>query len=333
MRRRWGRTFPAARNWPPPKPVPRRWGKKRWSLGASRFKPAGTSASRGWSPRPKPRWGSGGSPSQGGSGSGAKGWMPRKPRRRLKRGQKWLLIALLLLFAAIQSFLFFDRKLKPPLLFLAQVRVKQMATEAINTAITQELARTADADRMIQWKLDREGKVTGFLIDYKEQMMLTSRTIQIVERVLKEKEETPDHVPLGHALNSPLLSAFGPRLSVTFHPASAVQADVDTRQTETAINMLLVEVFIRIRTEIAVVIPFDQAPETLETEIPLSYALVVGDVPMYYYDGNGNPVGSDAGRAPAITLPAPPTQSEPSGQNAPSAPQSGPGAQDAGNGH
>lgn len=216
----------------------------------------------------------------------------------------WLIAALLLLIAVIQSFVFFDKKLKGPLLFLAQVRVKQMATEAINTAITQEIARTADADKMIQWKLDQSGKVTGFLIDYKEQMKLTSRTVQIVERVLKDKEDVPEHIPIGHALNSPLLSSFGPRVSVTFHPASAVQAEVDTRQTETAINMLLVEVFIRIRTEIAVVIPFDQAPEKLETEIPLSYALVVGSVPMYYYDGKGNPVGG-AGDAPSITLPAP----------------------------
>lgn len=279
MRRRWGRLFPAAKNWPAPKLAPRRWGSgRRWQL------------------RPRPT-----------SGANHKGWTPRRPRRKLKRRQVWLIVCLLLLFAVIQSFVYFDRELKEPLMFLAQVRVKQMATEAINTAITQEIAKTADADKMLQWKLDNSGRVTGFLMDYKEQMRLTSRTIQIVERVLKEKEETPDHIPLGHALNSPLLSAIGPRLSITFHPVSAVQVDVDTRQTETAINMVLVEVFIRIKTDIAVVIPFDQAPETLETEIPLSYALVVGDVPMYYYDNKGNPVGGSSVQAPPIALPALPT--------------------------
>lgn len=281
MRRRWGKPFPAAKNWPaPPKLVPRRWGSGwRWQLR----------------PRPVSRSG------------GHKGWTPRRPRRKLKRRQVWLIVGLLLLFAIIQSFLYFDRELREPLMFLAKVRVKQMATEAINTAITQEIAKTADADKMLQWKLDNSGKVTGFLMDYREQMRLTSRTIQIVEQVLKDKEKTPDHIPLGHALNSPLISALGPRLSITFHPVSAVQVDVDTRQTETAINMVLVEVFIRIKTDIAVVIPFDQAPETLETEIPLSYALVVGDVPMYYYDNKGNPVGSGSAQAPPIALPALPT--------------------------
>lgn len=277
MRRRWGRTFPLARNWTAPKPAPRRWGGRRWG--------------------PKPSASAGGYPS--------KGWTPRRPRRRLKRKQIWIIVVLLFVFAMIQTFVFFDKQLKGPLLFLAQVRIKQMATEAINTAITQEIAETADADKMIQWKMGQDGKVTGFLIDYKEQMKLTSRTVRIVEQVLKQKEDVPEHIPIGHALNSPLLSSFGPSVSVSFHPASAVQAEVDTRQTETAINMLLVEVFIRIRTEIAVVIPFDQAPQTLETEIPLSYALVVGNVPMYYYDSKGNPVGQSAGNAPSITLPAP----------------------------
>lgn len=283
MRRRWGKAFPLAKNWPVPKPPPRRWGGSRWSpkpgtFGSSAFKVRG----------------------------------PRRPKRgpklklRLNRRQIFLIAALLLMFLGIQSFIYFDKELKGPLLFLAQVRIKQMATEAINTAITQEIAQTADADKMIQWKLNQRGEVTGFLIDYKEQMRLTSRTVQVVEQVLKAKEDVPEHIPIGHALNSPLLSAIGPRIGVTFHPVSAVQAEVDTRQTETGINMLLVEVFIRIRTEIAVVIPFDQGPEKLETEIPLSYALVVGNVPMYYYDGNGNPVGSGAGNAPSITLPAPP---------------------------
>lgn len=287
MRRKWGRAFQTAGNWTAPKPLPRRWGTRRWRPNPG-FSSGGRSASRGWKP-------------------------PRRLRRKLTRKQWWLIVALLAAFMVIQTFVFFDRKLKEPLLFLAQVQVKQMATEAINTAITQEIAQTADAGKMLQWKMDRDGKVTGFLIDYKEQMRLTSRTVQIVEDVLRKKEEVPERIPVGHALNSPLLSAFGPRVAVNFHPLSAVKADVGTRQTETGVNMLLVEVFIRIRTEIAIVIPFDQAPDVLETEIPLSYALVVGQVPMYYYDAKGNPVGGGAGGAPSIVLPAPPAEQQSSG--------------------
>lgn len=289
--------LPAARGWTAPKPVPRRWGARRWGPGAGR---------------------------SAGGGSTGRRWSARRPRKKLSRKQFWLIAALLAMFALIQTMIFLDKELRGPLMFLAQIRLKQMATEAINTAITQEIARTAEADRMIRWKLDESGKVTGFLLDFQEQMRLTSRTIQVVERVLKEQEAVPERIPIGHALNSPLLSSFGPSVAVTLHPASSVQAEVDTRESNAGINMVLVEVFIRIRTEIAVVIPFDQAPQPLETEIPLSYAMVVGDVPMYYYDGSGNPTGSGAAGAPSITLPAPPASSpSQSSSSSPSQPPSG----------
>ncbi len=224
----------------------------------------------------------------------------------MKRKHYWIIMALLFLFIIIQSMLFLDKELRGPLMFLAKIKVNQMATEAINTAISEEIAQSADSNNLIQWKTNADGKITGFLIDYKEQMGISARTTEVVNRVLRERDSVPERIPIGHALNSPFLSSIGPSVSVTFHPASAVKVDVETKQTEAGINNLLVEVYVRIRTEIAVVIPFDQQPEMLETKIPLSYVLVVGDVPTYYYDNNGNPVGNGAAQAPSIALPSKP---------------------------
>jgi sporulation protein YunB len=300
MRRKWGRGFQFnfLRNGSLPKLAPRKWGK-----GAVFF--------RGGSPSPPvPRkWGTRrkfSAPRNGSGYSTVKKWSSQRPRRKMKRKHFWLIIILLLLFLIIQSMLFLDRELRQPLMFLAKIRVTQMATEAINTAISEEIAQTADTDKLIQWKTNTDGKITGFLIDYKQQMGITAKTIEVVNRVLKQHEDVPEHIPIGHALNSPFLSSIGPKVSVTFHPASAVKVDVETEQKEAGINMLLVEVYIRIRTEISVIIPFDQNPETLETKIPLSYVMVVGDVPTYYYDNKGNPVGNGAGQAPSIALPGKP---------------------------
>lgn len=67
--------------------------------------------------------------------------------------------------------------------------------------------------------------------------------------------------------------------------------------------MILVEVYIRIIAEVTIIIPFDTEPELVETDIPISYLLVVGDVPMYYYDNTGKPVGESAAQAPNISVP------------------------------
>ena len=201
-------------------------------------------------------------------------------------------------------------------MFLAKIKVNQVATEAINAAIKSEFAQSADSDKMIRWKTDSGGKITGFEIDYKQQLAITARTIEVVERSLKEHEAVPERIPIGHALNSPFLSSVGPSVAVKFHPVSAIKVDVETEQKEVGINMLLVEVYAKVRADIAVVVPFDKEPESVETKIPLSYALVVGDVPAYYYDGSGRPVGSGASQAPAIALPG---QPEPSSGHSPSA--------------
>ena len=83
-----------------------------------------------------------------------------------------------------------------------------------------------------------------------------------------------------------------------------MKVDLNPRQQNAGINMILVEVYIHIIAEVAVVVPFDMEPETVDTEIPISYLLVVGDVPMYYYDNQGKPVGSNGSNAPAIALPS-----------------------------
>jgi len=200
-------------------------------------------------------------------------------------------------------------------MFLAKIRVSQIATDAINTAIKDEIVQTVDTNKMIQWKTTSNGKISGMVMDYKEQMSITAKTLEVVDRVLQEYEDIPERIPIGHAINSPLLSSFGPSVNVKFHPASVVKVEVETERHEAGINMVLVEVYIKIQTEISVVIPFDKEPETLETKIPLSYVMVVGDVPTFYYDNNGNPVGNGASTAPSITLPIQPEHIDPTVDN------------------
>ncbi|GJM72137.1 hypothetical protein HMSSN036_43530 [Paenibacillus macerans] len=95
----------------------------------------------------------------------------------------------------------------------------------------------------------------------------------------------------------------------------------------------------RVKTELAVVVPFDMQSQVVETEIPVSYLLVVGDVPMYYYDSKGNPVGESQANAPNIALPSLPGTEEklerqlPDGMNSEpgngAAPEADPGEPDA----
>lgn len=237
---------------------------------------------------------------------GRAGRRPRLPRRYF-----FLALFAIALFAAVQSFMYLDRYLREPLMFLAKERITEMAVQAINAAITENIAAGADGSKMVHWKTNADGKTTGFEIDYKEQMRITAQTITVVENALKEQEALRERIPIGHAVDSPFLSSLGPSVAVRLHPISTVQAEVRTRQTSAGINNVLVEVYIHVTTDIAIVIPFDREPNRIETDIPLSYVMVAGDTPLYYYDGSGNPVGGGASQAPILSLPEPPAPAGP----------------------
>lgn len=219
----------------------------------------------------------------------------------LKR--KVLLILVILMLFLFQAYLYVDRNLREPLMSLAKVRIKQMATQSINSAISDRLTQTTNFEKLIDWRTDKNGKITGFMLNYAEHMKITADTVRTVEQQLKALEEFPEQIPLGQAMNSPILASFGPDIPIKLTPAGAAKVDLNTRYQNAGINMILVEVYIRIAVEVTVIIPLDAVPEVVETELPISYSLVVGDVPTYYYDGKGNPVGQSNPLPPGVTLP------------------------------
>ncbi|MBM7566959.1 sporulation protein YunB [Paenibacillus sacheonensis] len=252
---------------------------------------------------------------------GRRGWRSTGARRRSggKRGKKSnrrrLIIFLSLLFVLFffQTFIFIERNLQKPLMTVAQVRVKQEATQAINKSITKQVAEKTSADKLIEWKTNADGKISGFMLNYSEHMRITSETIDTVQTTLDKMGDIPEKIPLGQALGSAIIASFGPRIPVKFEPIGAVKVDLNTRQKDAGINMILVEVYMHIVAEVSIIIPFDTKPELVETEIPISYLLVVGDVPTYYYDNNGNPVGDSAPNAPSIAIPGVPDKNAVSG--------------------
>jgi sporulation protein YunB len=186
---------------------------------------------------------------------------------------------------------------------LAKIRVKQIATEAINEAITSQVTLGQDFDQLVNWKMDTSGKVSGFMLNYAEHMKITSNTFKVVQDTLNNVHQLSEHIPVGMALGSPLLASFGPGVPVRIEPQGAAKVELSTRQRDAGINMILVEVYIHVSVDVAVVIPFDMEHEMVDTEIPISYLLVVGDVPMYYYNSKGQPVGGNGEEAPNISIP------------------------------
>ncbi|MBJ9991415.1 MULTISPECIES: sporulation protein YunB [Paenibacillus] len=258
-------------------------------------------------------------------------WRSRGASRPRSRRRVWLIGALVFLILMLQGFAYVENHLKPPIMYLAKIRMKQIATDAINEAVAAQVAEGENADDLIDWKMDTSGKVSGFMLNYAEHMKITSSTFKVVQSTLEDKHKLAESIPLGQALGSPIIASFGPNIPIRVEPQGAVKVDLKTREKDAGINMVLVEIYIHVTVEVGVVVPFDMEPEIVDTEIPVSYLMVVGNVPMYYYDSKGTPVGESGAAAPSIALPGAGAQSQQGGSPAAVTPPSiHPGGQNPG---
>lgn len=216
-------------------------------------------------------------------------------------------VLVIMTFLSLQSFIYIEKNLRDPLMELAKFRIKQIANEAIHEALTNEISQSANYEKLVDWKTDNNGKITGFMINYAEHMKIVSSTTKTIHDTLNVLKDIPDYVPIGQALDSAILASYGPDIKVKFNPEGTVQIDLKTRQKDAGINMLLVEVYIHAITEVKVIVPFNTGSEIIDSEIPISYLLVVGDVPMYYFDNKGrqvdSPLQSTGPLPPTISLP------------------------------
>jgi len=226
---------------------------------------------------------------------------------RLSRKQIWFISFLVMIFFTFQTFIYVEKNIKPHLLNIATFRIKQMATESINSAITETIASSEHYDQLVEWKTDVGGRITGLNLNYAQHMQIVAETVEHVESLLVRLSERPEKIPIGLALGSTLLGSMGPDISVSFRPIGHAKVDLMTRETDAGINMVLVEVYMRIHAELMIIVPFGTQPEVVSSEVPVSYVLVIGDVPMYYFDNKGNPAGPGQEHGiPNIALPGVP---------------------------
>jgi sporulation protein YunB len=201
----------------------------------------------------------------------------RMGRRRLNFNKKikkrlYLISLLIFLILSIQSFIYVERNLAPALMEIAKVRVKQIATQAINDAISKKIAQNANFEELIDVVKDKNGKVSMLMFNTMEYARIVGETTWRVQDTLHELQQESQPIPLGVALNSNILAMIGPDVPIELVPMGAAHVNLFHKTEEAGINYVLVTVYVNI-----------------------TYAMVNGDVPNFFYNGNGESIGNTPG--------------------------------------
>lgn len=235
--------------------------------------------------------------------------MLRKIHRRIFRRPiptKYMFLFTVILFFAlvIQTFYYIEKRLSPTIKDIARFKVEQLANHAINETLSKNIAQGTDFRQLIEFQRDEQGRIQSALFNNNEYSRIVSETIKQIVPILEEMEAEAIKLPLGQILQSNLLAALGPAIPIRLVPLGDVRVNMETRIQDTGINNVLYTAVLVIETKVKIVIPFSTEPATIRSELPISNALIVGNVPQFYYDGKGNVVGSETpGVQPPTIIP------------------------------
>lgn len=190
-------------------------------------------------------------------------------------------LAFIITFSLIvfMMFIVVERNISPTLLAIAEARARLIATEAINKAVKNKIAKNISYKDMITIHKNMNGEVTLIQVNAMEVNRIESETALYVAESLREISMGGISIPLGQVTGSQILANLGPKIKVSLVPVGTVEVDISESFEEAGINQTRHKVFLDITTWVKIVVPMVSSDVQVATNIPIAETIIVGDVP------------------------------------------------------
>jgi len=218
--------------------------------------------------------------------------LPRKKRKipvfHLPR-KKTSPFFILFILCLVCGFLFADRQLRPTIQAKAEAHARVIATTSINQAIQEKVAKNIRYEDLISVKVDNRGRVVLMQPNTGEINRLASDATIAVQQLMKKIERNSIYIPLGQLLGSQILAGRGPDIPIAIVPVGTVESRVYDVFEQAGINQTRHKIYLVVQATVRIVVPLLQTNVQIKSEVPLTEAIIMGEVPQVYF-GGGQPI-------------------------------------------
>ncbi len=207
---------------------------------------------------------------------------PKKRFGRKKGNFKAFISLILIILIFIYGFMFVDKKVKPSVLAIAEVKAREIATRAINESVNSKVSEDIKYQDLIFIRTDSEGNVTMMQANTVMMNRLASSVALTIQDKIKSIITPSVEVPLGNIFGSQLLAQYGPKLDIKVTPIGMAKVDFKTEFEHSGINQTRHKIYLVVETQVKIIIPFSSNTTTVETSVPIAETIIVGKVPQNY---------------------------------------------------
>ena len=207
----------------------------------------------------------------------------KRGSRKKKRKVKSVLIAVSLLMLTTCGFIFTENTMKHTLSTTAELKSKEIIEQVVNSAV-YDLTHTEDGSELeiIYTDEDQEGQLQMVTLNTP---LLNKIGTEIAKRVNDDiyyNETEQIRLSLGSLLCSKLLSQTGPYFTFDIVPVAVINIGYNTEFESAGINQSKYKVYLHVKTETRLLVPFMSEKFTTENTVLIAEAVIVGDVPQTY---------------------------------------------------
>ena len=185
------------------------------------------------------------------------------------------LLVLCLLFLG-----FFQVKILPTLLKLAESKAEAQAAGSITEAVSREISNgTLSYEKIICFEKDFEGRITALRTNMQQVNRLKSDILNRINHQLTEQSTESIQVPAGDLFLPELFSGRGPGIPVRILSIGSSQADFVSHFTQAGINQTLHKLSMQIRIEGTALVLGKVFHFTASGTVLVAETVIVGQVP------------------------------------------------------
>ena len=191
------------------------------------------------------------------------------------------LAIIVVIIISILTIVLIELTLQPILHSICETDVKGMLTTIINEAVNSE-TDTISYNDLVTIQTNRQGHIILMQPNLQIVNDISSNITLAIQRSLEEFQTRVIKIPISQVFGIEILSRFSPLLAVHVIPYGSIESNIIDGFESVGINQTRHKIYLSINTKVKVVVPLISTDIKVNTSVPLTEAVIVGQVPQVY---------------------------------------------------
>lgn len=197
-----------------------------------------------------------------------------------KKTYKSVVIVIITIFIFFNLLLIiFDKKVMPSVVSIAETTMRAETIKAINKISIEVFDEEVANNDIVIIDKDKNNKINLIKANT---FLLNKITSEISIRSNNELDELGKkgiEVPLGWMTDKSIYYNLGPNINIEMEPIGNIETSYETIFESAGINQTRHKIYLNVKGRIKIIIPMYNREIEVNTQIPLSETIVVGEIP------------------------------------------------------